>query len=889
MIKNPRRLDGEEIKPVSLSIDLNITPLSTATLTLPAGEQIAPRTYIELFALPGSMGVFRARSPQMGAAMNTTVQLDHAIAEVGDSLFVGDVEQESTVSSAMTAIWGHYKGARWQLGSVAGGSTAVVLKASYDTVLDAILDVLEQAPNLMLTYDFTTIPWTVSVAQRETTVTAEGRLSRNVKSASVTVDDSDLYTRVYMDKLPGTSGNTYGHIDADTIGTYGVIETELSGAETTAQATRIANAYLEKHKNPIYSVDIEGIDLSQITGETLDSFALGRKYRLALPKYGVVVEETITAIRYTNVYGSPKSISITLSEEADQVISYIKKAGKGGRANSKAIIKQKKEYITRFDQTDTYIEQWAGKTDTNGNILQQAGMYLDAHGILQYATDNEKNIGSKFEQTSEMIRTEVSTAVSGIASSVIEQTATYIRTEVQNAASEIAESVIEQTASYIQTTVADIASGVAYTVIIQTMTGIEQRVAARSRVYVQYPDPSLAVTDLRDGDIWIQKKGNSTWNSLAGKSWNEVSNDKWNEFYGAPKYVWKNNAWMYIGDNAQTIESEVEITHLKDLYSILARQIDTEGNASRANLQVTATKIRTDVSTANSTLYSYIDQTATGITSNVEDVRQGMQSQITQTASEIRASVSAARSDLYSTIVQTATNIRSEVASAVSGLQSSIEQTAESITTQVSAAKSTMYSVIQQTATSIRSEVANTVSDLRSSIQQTASSITTQVSAAKSSLYSTIEQTATSIRSEVANTVSDIRSSIEQTASEIRSDVSAANSSIWSSISQTSTQIELKVGKGEVISSINQTAEEITISASKINLSGYVKTSQLNSVDAKIDNLMAGNTTATWIKANQGNIPSLTVGNNLSFKSHGVYWQAVTINGTAYHLMGYVG
>ena len=65
--------------------------------------------------------------------------------------------------------------------------------------------------------------------------------------------------------------------------------------------------------------------------------------------------------------------------------------------------------------------------------------------------------------------------------------------------------------------------------------------------------------------------------------------------------------------------------------------------------------------------------------------------------------------------------------------------------------------------------------------------------------------------------------------------------------------------------------------------------SQLNVTDAKISNLMSGNTTAAWIKANQGNIPSLTVGNNLTFKSHGVYWQSVTIGGIAYHLMGYVG
>lgn len=98
------------------------------------------------------------------------------------------------------------------------------------------------------------------------------------------------------------------------------------------------------------------------------------------------------------------------------------------------------------------------------------------------------------------------------------------------------------------------------------------------------------------------------------------------------------------------------------------------------------------------------------------------------------------------------------------------------------------------------------------------------------------------------------------------------------------------VKAASIVAGINdQTGSYVKISANTINLSGYVTASQLSATDAKIDNLMTGNTTAAWIKANQGNIPKLTVGNDLTFKSHGVYWQGVTINGTSYHFMGYVG
>lgn len=109
------------------------------------------------------------------------------------------------------------------------------------------------------------------------------------------------------------------------------------------------------------------------------------------------------------------------------------------------------------------------------------------------------------------------------------------------------------------------------------------------------------------------------------------------------------------------------------------------------------------------------------------------------------------------------------------------------------------------------------------------------------------------------------------------------------SIETNAQAITLKVSAGDVASTINQTAQSVLIQADKINLSGYVTASELSATNATIDNLMSGNTTAAWIKANQGNIPTMYIGNNLTFKGSGVYWQGVTINGTSYHFMGYVG
>lgn len=84
-------------------------------------------------------------------------------------------------------------------------------------------------------------------------------------------------------------------------------------------------------------------------------------------------------------------------------------------------------------------------------------------------------------------------------------------------------------------------------------------------------------------------------------------------------------------------------------------------------------------------------------------------------------------------------------------------------------------------------------------------------------------------------------------------------------------QISTKVGQDGVISAINQTAESITIQASKINLSGYVTTSQLNSSLANIfagtiDFLNAGTVSATTLKSTYLSASSFTFNGTLMSK-----------------------
>lgn len=404
-------------RPLKVSVEQNIVPLSTASIELPEDESLPARNFVEVFTSMGSAGIFRIRSPQNAYGEDTSVcELEHAIVEVGDYLVREKIAEMMSPKAAMQRIFSHYRGSRWRLGNVdALGTNPIAVQINYENCLTAMISILEQVPSCYMTFDFSTSPWTVMVAAKGSAVGAEGRLSRNVESARIIYDDSELCTRAYYEvettDASGEPSSEWISIDADTINTYGVVEREVpTGAGFTAEeALYAAQEYLSKHKKPRVSVEISGQDLSQITGESLDTFTIGKLFRLSLVDYDLTIEDVITGLSWNDVYGNPTEVTVNLADEEDTAVVYIHdiestggRSGGGGGGKKKQDDKFK-EYYTRIQQTDYMIDLQAVHVAENGNILQQAGMYLDANGVLQYAQDNEKNIQSHIKTQADRI------------------------------------------------------------------------------------------------------------------------------------------------------------------------------------------------------------------------------------------------------------------------------------------------------------------------------------------------------------------------------------------------------------------------------------------------------------------------------------------------------
>lgn len=427
MMNLPRVLDssGNIIKiihPIRVSLNLNIVPLSYASIRLSKNENLPARGLVELFSPYGSVGVFRVRNPHdaYGDEM-TTAELEHSIAEVGDYIVKEKIDEMISANSAMTRIFKHYKGKLWQLGSVSAlGSDKVAVSINYNRVLDSMLAILEQKPDCMMAFNFATNPWTVSIVKKGTEVTAEGRLTRNVTSATVSYDDTELCTRVWYESYTKKNGevtSSWKSKDADTIGKYGVIERDISTSSdmTTDEINTVVNTFLSEHKKPRVSVSIEGVELSQITGESMDKISLGKMYRLVIPEYNVVVEDIVVGLSWDDLYNKPMDIFVNVGDQEDTVVTFLHNldakgsgGGGGGGGKKKEEEEKWKEYKTNYYKDDYRIDLNAQKVDRANNILKQAGLEINASGVLVYSTDNERNLASMIKTQADRISLVVS-------------------------------------------------------------------------------------------------------------------------------------------------------------------------------------------------------------------------------------------------------------------------------------------------------------------------------------------------------------------------------------------------------------------------------------------------------------------------------------------------
>ena len=409
-VRLPRLLDAQlrevcRLHPVTLSINERLVPPHDASMTLPPGEGASFRAWVELYTIDGSAGFYRVSSSSESYVSTGDVDLEHSAAILGDAIIPGEGTYSGTCAEVLTAMLANQttlvNGQKpWVLGACAKSAS---IEYAYDcnNILSAMTEVVgDEKDGYALEFDDTHgFPWKVNVVSVETSASCEGRLSRNLESVSVSISDDDFCTRVYCKSLPEPH-----YIDGPSIGKWGIItKTITAGEGVTAESLQsYITRYLEDHKNPRNSIEINGVDLATATEESLDSFRIGRLFRLTLPDYSVKMEERILVRSITDVYGDPRGVRLTLAsnirDTAEDLVRLDNTVTGGSSQNST------KKYIGGGTSKGTGLSQTSvldmlKKTDTftvaTEAWVKEAGVKIEANEASLYATQ-KSIVGNAF-------------------------------------------------------------------------------------------------------------------------------------------------------------------------------------------------------------------------------------------------------------------------------------------------------------------------------------------------------------------------------------------------------------------------------------------------------------------------------------------------------------
>lgn len=386
-VRRPRLLGADlaekaRLRPASGTATMNLAPLSTASLILPEGEpEVALRDFVEVYGPEGTLGVFRVGAVRTVYGGSRQVSLEHGACTLADDLTREDAVLSGEPRSVLAALLKYQTRARWTLGDVEASGAVPVTDLSGRSVLEAILTVLEGFEGAALEFDQSASPWRLHLRRQPSAPACECRLNRNLQGVSVSVDDAALCTRVTVEDGDGAC-RTW---DADTIGVWGAAHRAIAVQAGDAQAE--AQRYLERHKHPTVCVELDALALASLTGEPLDSFRLGQICRVALPEWGVAMDERIVSMHYADLYGQPGRVRLTLSNRPDDASARLNSLRRTAAANSRGVRQSLKYYHELDDRAvimakdielmGEKIELRATK-DELGKYLNEVWIDLDA-------------------------------------------------------------------------------------------------------------------------------------------------------------------------------------------------------------------------------------------------------------------------------------------------------------------------------------------------------------------------------------------------------------------------------------------------------------------------------------------------------------------------------
>ena len=388
---------------------------STATLTPADMTGIGVNSWLKDEGNPGNGIVWRVKSiAQAYATQTPTVNLEHAINTLKDQILFGTHgpaqitgNSKATTCTALQAI--RYilsQQSDWTLGSFPY-NIANPYKFDGDSLFDALETVTDSLEDAWWSYDFSTYPFRLNITQKFSAVVSELRANRNLKTITKTIDKSGMYTRFYpIGANDLTLAWKYLEQNTELYGVISKVETDNS-IDTAAELIRWAMERLRKHSEPTVTIDVDGMELADATGESMDRLTLGTVCRIPLPEYGTTIQERIVSLSYQDKVHQPEIVKVTLSNNRTDITKIIADNMKKGGRSSRASAKRDKEDLAWFEDTNDHVAMCAKgiigvDAQGNPNWVRLSQLVVDGNGLASTVSSVQNDVviaQSQIQQT----------------------------------------------------------------------------------------------------------------------------------------------------------------------------------------------------------------------------------------------------------------------------------------------------------------------------------------------------------------------------------------------------------------------------------------------------------------------------------------------------------
>ena len=340
-----------------------------------------PFNYVELTDIDGEyIGLFRiipAKTRKLATINEVQYECEHVLSTLlNDVLFRYHQRTNFTTRQNIEYVLARQTTKHWRLGSCELTRYFHYKWENENGLLGALFSISEPIDEpYVWTWDTQTYPWTINLVKPTLATSAEVRFGKNLAQIEREVDPANIVNRLYplgygegvnqLDIKRANNGREYIENSAS-IAEYGLqsyvwVDRRFEDVESLYAS---AQKFLSEWSVPKVTYRVTAVDLSSITGLSIDKFTVGKVLRVVDPEIGTF-DARIVNERKADIIGAPYAVEFELSNKADGVGSTL------------ADIERRQEINEVYAQGATNILSFNYQDNCDANIPALIPFYID--------------------------------------------------------------------------------------------------------------------------------------------------------------------------------------------------------------------------------------------------------------------------------------------------------------------------------------------------------------------------------------------------------------------------------------------------------------------------------------------------------------------------------